>query len=103
MPMSWSLFSISKHLGADMSSKFMPPNTGEIYFIVFIISSVFCVSKHIGNASIPANDLNIAAFPSITGNAASGPMFPSPKTALPSVITATEFCFIVYSLIFFFL
>jgi hypothetical protein len=39
------------------------------------------------------NRLNNAAFPSITGNAASGPMLPNPNTADPSVTTAIEFRF----------
>src|SRR5919107_1458721 len=37
-----------------------------------------------------ANRLNSAALPSITGNAAPGPMLPSPSTAEPSVTTATR-------------
>ena len=53
------------------------------------------VERHIGHASIPPNSLNRIAFPSITGSAASGPMFPSPSTAVPSVTTATAFCLIV--------
>ena len=47
------------------------------------------VSRHSGHASIPANRLNSAALPSITGSAAFGPMLPSPSTAEPSVTTAT--------------
>ena len=39
---------------------------------------------------MPANRLNSAALPSITGSAAAGPMLPSPSTAEPSVTTATE-------------
>ena len=50
-----------------------------------MISSVSCVSKQIGNAFTPPNSLKRAAFPSITGMAASGPILPSPSTALPSV------------------
>ena len=42
-----------------------------------------------------ANLLNKAAFPSITGSAAAAPKFPKPKTAEPSVTTATEFLFMV--------
>ena len=38
---------------------------------------------------MPANRLNSAALPSITGSAAAGPMLPSPSTADPSVTTAT--------------
>ena len=36
---SFSLFSISIHLGADISSRFIPPKPGAINFTVFIISS----------------------------------------------------------------
>jgi hypothetical protein len=47
------------------------------------------VSRHSGQASMPANRLNSAALPSITGSAAFGPMLPRPRTAEPSVTTAT--------------
>ena len=40
------------------------------------------------------DDLSMA-LPSITGIAASGPMSPSPSTAVPSVTTATAFCLMV--------
>ena len=53
------------------------------------ISSVFWVSRQIGQASMPAKRLNSAALPSITGSAAYGPMLPRPSTADPSVTTAT--------------
>ncbi len=39
---------------------------------------------------MPANFLNSAALPSITGFAASGPMAPRPSTAVPLVTTATR-------------
>ena len=45
---------------------------------------------------MPAKCLNKTAFPSITGFAAKGPTFPRPKTAEPSVITATKLPLIVY-------
>ena len=41
--------------------------------------------------SMPANFLNRQALPSITGFAASGPMWPSPSTAVPLVTTPTRF------------
>ena len=47
------------------------------------------MSRQIGHASTPPNSLNSIALPSITGMAASGPMSPSPSTAVPSVTTAT--------------
>ena len=72
-----------------MSSRLIPANTGARWITVFTISSVSWVSRQIGNASMSANRLNSAAFPSITGSAASGPRLPSPSTADPSVTTAT--------------
>ena len=80
-----------------MSSKFIPPNVGAIFLIVWIISSVFFVFKTIGTAFTPPNFLKRMDFPSITGRAASGPISPSPSTAVPSDITAIEFPFHVYS------
>ena len=59
------------------------------------ISSTSWVSKQTGQASTSAKRLKSAAFPSITGNAAAGPIFPSPSTAEPSVTTATVFLLIV--------
>src|SRR5450759_2077354 len=50
-------------------------------------SSTVPVSRHTGTASTPAKCLNSTALPSITGNAASGPISPRPSTAVPSVIT----------------
>jgi len=79
-----------------MSSRFIPQNQGAICLIVFIISSLSCVSSTIGNAFTPANCLKRAHFHSITGRAASGPIFPSHNTADPSDITATVFPLRVY-------
>ena len=93
---SFNLFSISIHLGEFISSKFIPPKTGDINFTVLTISSISIVSTHIGNASTPANSLNSIDFPSITGIDADAPMFPSPKTAVPSDTTATIFDLQVY-------
>jgi hypothetical protein len=47
----------------------------------------------IGNAFIQANSLKSTHFPSITGSQASGQISQSPKTAVPSLITATVFAF----------
>jgi len=68
----------------------MPPKPGAIISTARTISSVSCEARQIGQASMLANRLNRAALPSITGNAAPGPMLPSPSTAEPSVTTATE-------------
>ena len=43
------------------------------------------------NTSIPAKRLNRTPFPSLTGLATSGPMSPSPSTAVPFDTTATRF------------
>ena len=88
---SFKRVSISKQRGAEISSQLMPPKAGAILTTVLIISSVSCVSKQIGKALTPPNSLNKTAFPSITGIAASAPMLPRPKTALPSETTATVF------------
>ena len=83
--------SISKQRGAEMSSRLIPAKTGAISSTVRTISSTSWVSRQMGNASIPANRLNSAALPSITGSAGIAPRFPSPSTAEPSVTTATVF------------
>ncbi len=72
-----------------MSSRLMPPNAGAMICTVRTISSVSWVSRQSGQASMPANRLNRAALPSITGMAAYGPTLPRPSTAEPSVTTAT--------------
>jgi hypothetical protein len=78
-----------------MSSRLMPPNTGASSCTVRTISSGSFVARQTGQASTPPNSLKRIALPSITGRAASGPMSPSPRTAVPSVTTATAFCFTV--------
>ena len=94
---SFSRSSISKQRGAEMSSRLMPPKVGAISSTALMISPASWVSRQIGKASTPANSLNSIALPSITGIAASGPMLPRPRTALPSETTATVFFLIVYS------
>ncbi len=83
-----SRFSISKQRGAAMSSRLTPPYTGASALTMRMISSVSWVSRHTGQASTFANCLNRAALPSMTGNAAAGPMLPRPSTAEPSETTA---------------
>ena len=80
-----------------MSSRLIPPNVGAISFTASMIFMGSWVSRQIGKASTSANSLNSIALPSITGIAASGPMLPSPSTALPSETTATVLRLIVYS------
>ena len=93
---SFNLSSISKHLGAEISSRLIPPNAGAMFTTVLMISSVSCVSRQIGTALTPPKDLKRTALPSITGIAACAPIFPSPRTALPSETTAIVLAFIVY-------
>ena len=73
-----------------MSSRLIPPNDGAIRSTVRTISSGSVVDSTIGTALRPANSLNSAALPSITGRAAAGPMLPRPSTAVPSLTTATS-------------
>ena len=88
---SFSRFSISKQRGAEMSSRLMPPKVGARNFTVRTISSTSLVSRQMGKASTSANSLNSSALPSMTGMAASGPISPRPRTAVPSDTTATRF------------
>ena len=81
--------SISKQRGAEMSSRLIPANTGAIALTWETMSSTEWASRQMGNASMPANRLNRAALPSITGIAASGPRSPRPRIAEPSETTAT--------------
>ncbi len=87
--------SISKQRGAEMSSRLIPANPGETARTISTMVSGSWVSRHSGHASIPAKRLNSADLPSMTGSAAAGPMLPRPRTADPSVTTATEFRFTV--------
>ncbi len=93
---AWRRCSISKQRGEEMSSRLMPPNVGDMRITVSTISSVSFVFRQIGKASTSPNSLKSIALPSITGMAASGPMSPSPSTAVPSDTTATVFALIVY-------
>ena len=85
---SFSFRSISKHRGAEMSSRLMPPKLPEMLYTVSTNSSTFLVFTHRGKASTPPKALNSTHLPSMTGMPASGPMSPRPSTAVPSVMTA---------------
>jgi len=85
-----------KQCGAAMSSKLIPPNVGAILATVRIKSSLSSALTSISKTSISANFLNNTPLPSITGLPASEPTLPSPKTAVPSVITAIKFPLLVY-------
>ena len=56
---------------------------------VLTISSGSLELMQMGKASMSAKRLKRIDFPSMTGRAASGPMSPRPRTAVPSVMTAT--------------
>ena len=88
--------SISNASGALMSSRLMPPKVGAIAFTASINLSGSLASTSMSNTSIPAKILNKSPFPSMTGFEASGPISPSPKTAVPFEITATKFPLLVY-------
>ena len=88
--LSRRFLSISKHSGALMSSRFIPPKVGSK---AATISTNFFGSFSLismSNTSMSANILNKTPFPSITGLLASGPISPNPRTAVPLVITPTK-------------
>ena len=88
---SFSFCSISKHRGAEMSSKFTPPKEPASRATVSTISSTSLERTHSGTAFTPPKALNSTHLPSMTGIPASGPISPRPSTAVPSVTTATVF------------
>ena len=88
--------SISKHSGARMSSRLIPPKVGAINSMVRMISSVSVLSISMSNTSMSAKRLNRTPLPSITGLPARAPMLPSPSTAVPFEMTATRFPLAVY-------
>ena len=94
---SFNASSTLKHSGALMSSRLMPPKVGSRLAMISIRRSGSGSSISISNTSISANFLNNTPLPSMTGFAASGPMFPSPNTAVPLEITATRLPRAVYS------
>ena len=94
---SLNLLSISKHSGAFISSRLIPPKVGEIALTVWMNFSGSFSSTSISKTSIPANILNKSPLPSITGLPASAPISPNPSTAVPFEITATRFPLVVYS------
>ena len=79
-----------------MSSRLIPPKVGAIFLTVSINLSTSLVSTSISKTSISAKILNNSPFPSITGLEASGPISPSPRTAVPLEITATRLPLVVY-------
>ena len=94
---SRSLRSTTKHSGALMSSRLIPPSVGSSAAMISTSLSGSRSASSISNTSMPANFLNKQPLPSITGLAASGPMSPRPSTAVPLVITPTRLPREVYS------
>ena len=88
--------SISKASGDLISSRLIPPKVGAMAFTVLTKASTSVVSTSISKTSISAKILKSKPLPSITGLAASAPMFPNPNTAVPLEITATRFPLLVY-------
>ena len=78
-----------------MSSKLIPPNVTAILETTLIISFASLESISISIESMSANLLNKTDFPSITGFDARAPKSPSPKIAVPLLITATKFPLLV--------
>ena len=70
---SRSFFSMTKHSGALMSSRLMPPKVGSSAATISTKRSMSCSSTSRSNTSIPANFLNRTALPSITGLDGQGP------------------------------
>ena len=97
---AFNLFSISKHSGALISSRFIPPKVGEIAFTAWTNLSGSFFFFFMSKTSIPANILKRRPFPSMTGLPANAPISPSPNTAVPFDITATRLPFDVYSYAF---
>ena len=92
-----SVSSISKHSGALMSSRLMPPKVGAIALTVWITTAGSWLSSSMSKTSTSANFLKSTALPSITGLPASAPRSPSPRMAVPFEITATRLPLAVYS------
>ena len=88
---SFSFLSISKQRGAEISSRLTPPKDPSRRATVLTISSTSLEAMQSGMASTSPNALKRTHFPSITGIPATGPMSPRPRTAVPSVTTATVF------------
>jgi hypothetical protein len=68
----------------------MPPKVGSSAATVSTTRSTVLAAISMSNTSILANFLKRTALPSITGLDASGPILPSPSTAVPLETTATR-------------
>ena len=92
-----SCSSTSKHSGALMSSRLMPPKVGSKAATTSTMRPISCASISMSNTSMSANFLKRTALPSMTGLEASAPMLPRPRTAVPFDTTATRLPRAVYS------
>ena len=92
---SRSLCSMMKHSGALMSSRLMPPQLLPSSLTQSMNSSGSSVETSRSIESTSAKRLNSTALPSITGLAASAPRLPSPRMAVPLVMTATKLPLVV--------
>ncbi len=93
---SRSVRSMTKHSGAAMSSRLIPPTVGSRSSQKRMTSSASLDPTSRSKTSIPAKRLKRTPFPSMTGLAASGPMSPRPRTAVPLETTATRLPRAVY-------
>ncbi len=93
----FSSSSISKHSGDFTSSRLIPPKVGAIRATVSMKAFGSRASTSMSKTSMSAKRLKRIPLPSMTGLAASGPMLPRPRTAVPLEITATRLPFAVYS------
>ena len=79
-----------KQSGALMSSRLIAPKVGSSAAMISTSLSGSSSASSMSKTSMPANFLNRTALPSMTGLEASGPMLPSPSTAVPFVTTPTR-------------
>ena len=82
--------STTKHSGALMSSRLMPPKVGSSALTTMQILSISLASMLMSKTSMSANFLKRTPLPSMTGLPAAGPMSPRPSTAVPLETTATR-------------
>ena len=80
---------MTKHSGALISSRLMPPNPAPRKRTQFTNSSTSSVETSRSIPSRSAKRLNSATLPSMTGLLASAPRLPRPSTAVPLLMTAT--------------
>ena len=80
---------MTKHSGALMSSRLIPPKPGPRKRTALTNSSTSSVPISRSIPSTSAKRLNRATLPSMTGLDATAPRLPRPRTAVPFEMTAT--------------